>query len=535
MAGMVVQHNLNSINALNKMNVNVLGTKKATEKLSSGNSINRAADNAAGLAISEKMRAQTRGLSQAINNANDGISLIQTAEGGLNETHSILQRMRELAVQSANGTYQQEDRDAMQLEVDALKSEVDRISQATEYNGIKLLDGSLGGSAGVSSYGARYGMLVSDPLDALNGTTLTSNIGGVSVDFTTSASGKGGENAFWSDDGLKLTINLNEGTTYTQAQIDELVKNANMQKTLQVSAIPDIKIQLKTGVFVGAANAIDATSAGVRAYTDPTSLSPFLVDTANTEGYADTIKITSNSYGPDERVFTIVTDMAKGKEYTEITKSEPNASVKDGTYTIHLATGVEYTASDIEHILAKAGLDYSVELNDTDVPDGDVKFYANNKVTTGVALTMDNGLGVGNDYMVGNGDGLTFQIGANGVKDQRVTLSVNDMSSASLGIASANVASQDDANKAISTIDDAINTVSLQRAGLGALQNRLEYTVNNLTTTNENLTAAESQIRDTDMANEMITYTKFNILQQAAQAMLAQANQAPQGILQLLG
>ncbi len=129
MAGMVVQHNLNSINACNKMNINVLGSKKATEKLSSGYAINRASDNAAGLAISEKMRAQTRGLKQAINNSNDGISLIQTAEGGLNETHAILQRMRELAVQSANGTYQQEDRDAMQLEVDALKSEIDRIAE----------------------------------------------------------------------------------------------------------------------------------------------------------------------------------------------------------------------------------------------------------------------------------------------------------------------------------------------------------------------------------------------------------------------
>ena len=149
MAGMVVQHNLNAINANNKMNINVSGTKKATEKLSSGYQINRAGDNAAGLAISEKMRSQIRGLSQATKNANDGISLIQTAEGGLNETHSILQRMRELAVQSANGTYQDDtDREAIQLEVDALKSEIDRIASSTEYNGMKLLDGSLGGSKG---------------------------------------------------------------------------------------------------------------------------------------------------------------------------------------------------------------------------------------------------------------------------------------------------------------------------------------------------------------------------------------------------
>ena len=152
MAGMVVQHNLNAINANNKMNMNVSGTKKSTEKLSSGLQINRAGDNAAGLAISEKMRSQIRGLSQATKNANDGISLIQTAEGGLNETHSILQRMRELAVQSANGTYQDDtDREAIQLEVDALKSEIDRIASSTEYNGMKLLDGSLSNTANASS------------------------------------------------------------------------------------------------------------------------------------------------------------------------------------------------------------------------------------------------------------------------------------------------------------------------------------------------------------------------------------------------
>ena len=150
---MVVQHNLNAINANNKMNMNVSGTKKSTEKLSSGLQINRAGDNAAGLAISEKMRSQIRGLSQATKNANDGISLIQTAEGGLNETHAILQRMRELAVQSANGTYQDDtDREAIQLEVDALKSEIDRIASSTEYNGMKLLDGSLGGSTSTTEY-----------------------------------------------------------------------------------------------------------------------------------------------------------------------------------------------------------------------------------------------------------------------------------------------------------------------------------------------------------------------------------------------
>ena len=230
MAGMVVQHNLNAINANNKMNINVSGTKKATEKLSSGYQINRAGDNAAGLAISEKMRSQIRGLSQATKNANDGISLIQTAEGGLNETHSILQRMRELAVQSANGTYQDDtDREAIQLEVDALKSEIDRIASSTEYNGMKLLDGSLGGSKAVTEFGAKYGAVSTADTD-LVGATITSNIAGVKVTTAYAASGKGGENALWSADGKTLTMNLVAGETYTQKDIDNLIANATQSK-----------------------------------------------------------------------------------------------------------------------------------------------------------------------------------------------------------------------------------------------------------------------------------------------------------------
>ena len=159
MAGMVVQHNLNAINANNKMNINVSGTKKATEKLSSGYQINRAGDNAAGLAISEKMRSQIRGLSQATKNANDGISLIQTAEGGLNETHSILQRMRELSVQAANGTETDDDREAVQNEISQLQDELDRIADTTEFNTMKLLNGNLDGSSNsTTSAGPKCGV-----------------------------------------------------------------------------------------------------------------------------------------------------------------------------------------------------------------------------------------------------------------------------------------------------------------------------------------------------------------------------------------
>lgn len=560
MAGMVVQHNLNAINANNKMNINVSGTKKATEKLSSGYQINRAGDNAAGLAISEKMRSQIRGLSQATKNANDGISLIQTAEGGLNETHSILQRMRELAVQSANGTYQDDtDREAIQLEVDALKSEIDRIASSTEYNGMKLLDGSLGGTTtGTTDFGARYGVLISanTVVDGANnklkenlsleGATLTSSVKGVTVTLADTASGVGGENAQWDAAGTTLTINLKAGQSYSQSQINDLIKNATMAKadaagTPQASTPADVELKLKSGVFTFQKAETFKTSAGVRAASDDTDLVKYLINgTDQNDGYADTIKFTSNNYGEDTRKLKIATDVAAGKEWVATTTANNEGTgIKDGEFTLHLATGVEYTEEDIQNLLKQAGLDYTVTLTDSKTPDGDKSFYAQKVVAEADATAIEigkttAGAGLGSDKLTGTGKGLTFQIGANGVEDQRVTLSVGDMSSTSIGVGGADVSTQDVANKAIDMVDAAVKTVSMQRAGLGALQNRLEYTVNNLTTTNENLTAAESQIRDTDMATEMINYTKNNILQQASQAMLAQANQQPQAILQLL-
>jgi len=560
MAGMVVQHNLNAINANNKMNINVSGTKKATEKLSSGYQINRAGDNAAGLAISEKMRSQIRGLSQATKNANDGISLIQTAEGGLNETHSILQRMRELAVQSANGTYQDDtDREAIQLEVDALKSEIDRIASSTEYNGMKLLDGSLGGTTtGTTDFGARYGVLISanTVVDGANnklkenlsleGATLTSSVNGVTVTLADTASGVGGENAQWDAAGTTLTINLKAGQSYSQSQINDLIKNATMAKadaagTPQTSTPADVELKLKSGVFTFQKAETFKTSAGVRAASDDTDLVEYLINgTDQNDGYADTIKFTSNNYGEDTRKLKIATDVAAGKEWVATTTANNEGTgIKDGEFTLHLATGVEYTEEDIQNLLKQAGLDYTVTLTDSKTPDGDKTFYAQKVVAEADATAIEigkttAGAGLGSDKLTGTGKGLTFQIGANGVEDQRVTLSVGDMSSTSIGVGGADVSTQDAANKAIDMVDSAVKTVSMQRAGLGALQNRLEYTVNNLTTTNENLTAAESQIRDTDMATEMINYTKNNILQQASQAMLAQANQQPQAILQLL-
>ena len=539
--GMVVQHNISAMNANEAMRKNVAGLKKQTEKLSTGYNINRAADNAAGLAISEKMRSQIRGLTQASANANDAISLIQTAEGGLQETEDIMQRMRELAVQSANGTYTDEDREQIQYEVDALKAEVDRIAESTEYNEMKLLDGSLAGAGAANGeYGPRYGTVLTEANGDLSaGTTLTSDLNGVTVNFTQDASGKGGENAAWTEDGTTLNINLAKGQSYSQNQIDDLIKNANVQKEGQTAHVPNVSVKLGNGVITSnvATSTIGKTVAGQRATSGDVALKDALVEGANTEGYADQIKFTANSYGNDERTINISFDVAAGKESVERTDTDAaNESdfKKAGTYTLHLATGTEYTEGDIEKILAKEGLDYSVELSDKDKPDGDVKLYAN--VNAEISGTKNSsGAGVFKELVGASGEGLTFQIGANGVEDQRLTVNVDDMGSNALGIAGISVAKQDDANTAINKIDDAIKTVSTQRAKLGAVQNRLEHTVNSLNTANENMTASESQIRDTDMAAEMIKYTKSNILQQASQSMLAQANQQPQGVLQLLG
>jgi flagellin len=562
--GMVVQHNISAMNANNALTKNVSGLGKSTEKLSTGYQINRAADNAAGLAISEKMRSQIRGLSQATNNANDAISLIQTAEGGLQESEDILQRMRELAVQSSNGTYTDEDREQIQFEVDALKSEVDRIANSTEFNEMKLLDGSLDGATGSNTdYGPRYGVYLTNVgaganasvNTSLEGSTITSSIDGVQVKLdSTNASGKGGENAEWDSTGKTLTLNLVQGQSYTQSQIDDLIKNATQAKgtnaaTPQANTPADVSFKLKNGIFSFAGNETYTTVTGVRGDSGETDLTAILMTTGSNQNdtYADSIRFTSNNYGEDLRKIEIVTDVEKGKESVDLTTPNNEAQgIKDGEFTLHLSTGVEYSEGDIEKLLSKAGLDYSVSLTDqTANPDGDKKLFAQTKVAAGSGVTVDVGAGtgagaavgagVGADKTLGSGEGLTFQIGANGVEDQRITLNIENMDSTSLGVAGLDVSDRDSANDAINKVDDAIKKVSTQRAKLGAVQNRLEHTVNSLNTANENLSSAESQIRDTDMATEMIKYTKSNILQQASQSMLAQANQQPQGVLQLLG
>lgn len=561
---MVVNHNLPAINANRQLGINNRALSKSIEKLSSGMQINRAADNAAGLAISEKMRGQINGLEQASKNAQDGISLIQTAEGALNETHDILQRMRTLAVQSANGTYQDEvDREAIQLEVDALKSEIDRISTSTHYNGIKLLDGSLSGNTkNAGELGPKFSGLNTADITKLgiakDSLMFTADKAGIDLKMGVSKSVEAGhETAVWNDAGTELTITLAAGTTYSEARLNELIANADQEESTATSNPANVKITLKgNGDFASittdkddvaaAAVAGAKTVAGVRGKVTGTALG------AGEFIGANNVKLTANKYGKDMNdKITIKFDATdnEGKVDEDKASTLVAGTYTAGEYTLHLKSGKEYSAKDIEKYLQDAGLDYSAELIGPDAAEADgketIKVLDSTKT---FALTVAGGAGYSADDVdnlsVGalkkassdgtKTGGLTFQIGANGVEDQRVTLNVEDMSSSALKVADISVATRDNANDAIDVVDKAINTVSMQRAGLGALQNRLEHTINSLDVANENLTSAESAIRDTDMAKEMMKFTKQQILSQASQAMLAQANQLPQGVLQLL-
>ena len=369
---MRIQHNISALNTHRNLAFNNAQASKNLEKLSSGYKINRAGDDAAGLAISEKMRGQIRGLDMAQKNSQDGISLIQTAEGALHETHAILQRMRELAVQSSNDTNMNEvDREAMQSEIKALTDEINDISTRTEFNTQKLIDGSFTDKK--------------FHIGANKDQELTINIGNMNAE----------------------TIGLNEKATFKAS--GGAVKIADLGK--------DVKL-------TGAA----ATASG------NTSVA------------------------------------ASGKTL-----------MKDGQTYISVGTSGEYfKLTDLEKV---------------------------------------------------SGTDLVFKEGAKAV----VTASGANIQAGSGQVMQLSIEDQKSANAAIETINSALNKVSTQRADLGAIQNRLEHTINNLGASSENLTAAESRIRDTDMAKEMMGFTKNNILMQAAQSMLAQANQQPQGVLQLLG
>jgi flagellin len=538
---MVVQHNMSAMNANRQLGITTSAQSKSTEKLSSGYRINRAADDAAGLSISEKMRSQIRGLNQASTNAQDGISLIQTAEGALNESHSILQRMRELSVQAANGTETDDDREAVQDEISQLQDELTRISDTTEFNTMKLLDGSQAGTSTASSgSGPLYGVVDS----SLAGAIVTSDVVGAKVTVTADSTTKAGqETAIWTNDGKTLTLNLAQNTTYSQEQIDELIANAKQEDSSATGVPANITVALNNGVLsVGtAAMTGTATAAGAKATSAGGAIATGFVG-------INQIDFTANKYGTElnNATFDFKFDKKDGEESvdtdTALAYNASNIVTTTGKYTIHLAAGKEYTAEDLEDILAESGFDFDVKFSGA-TPDAPNTLFAQTAATAVTQIKMANGAGVGDADAVWGKDGydstsgnagITLQIGAN--EGQTMSFTIENMSARSLGVDGNKVdlSTQDGAQKATTTIDAAIKMVSKARGRMGAIQNRLEHTIANLDTAAENTQTAESRIRDVDMAEEMVEYSKNNILAQAGQSMLAQANQSNQGVLSLL-
>ena len=526
---MIINHNMNALNAHRNMNVNNTAAGKSMEKLSSGLRINRAGDDAAGLAISEKMRGQIRGLTQASRNASDGISMIQTAEGALSETQNILQRMRELSVQSSNDTNTAADRESIQKEIEQLTEEIDRIGNNTEFNTQSLLKGD--GSTKLEA----TGVVIADMTKGTDVETTEAK-----VEF------KVADNTADTKATLKLNgqeIKINAGNGATKADVATAIKK---QLELEIE-----KNDLLKGQFKVTANGETVTVEAVKGG-----------DYAGSKGK---LEVTG-----DAGVTTNLTNVGG----TAITNAANTAVKGEGTTTGATAASTKITLPDnVDDIQALIGK--GITLGDTQIEfyDASKGAYTGNAVGVdiskvdgntlhleeaiiaqtqdkikGATLSIDNGnnnvlivssteKGANSTVNVQDGaknEGFeaTFQVGAN--SNQTIAISIGDMRADALGIKSVDLRTAEGSQEATSTIQAAIEKVSTERAGLGAVQNRLEYTISNLDNTTENLTSAESTLRDVDMAKEMMTFSKNNILNQAAQAMLAQANQQPQNVLSLL-
>lgn len=470
---MIINHNIAALNTHRQLSVNTANTNKSIEKLSSGLRINRAGDDAAGLAISEKMRGQIRGLDMASKNAQDGISMIQTAEGAMNETHSILQRMRELAVQSSNDTNTDADRKELQKEVSQLKDEINRISTTTEFNTKKLLDGSVGNNANIKA-GATLALKPVYVVDSALATDTykVAQAGPATIGADIKTNTTGLANTDFDMASTKISgLELGEYTLET--------KGTGVADTF------DLTLKNKDGVVVASAAAKLLTSGAVLTGTAP-------------DGTATKFTLGTVAAGK----------AAEGKMTFNLNATYANA----GDFKItNTAGSTTYTSA------------ISTKITDSDFQAGGLQF----KMTVDTALNA-----AGNADIVVTNNALTMHIGSN--QGQTMKVDINKVDTNSLGITNVDITTQTGAETAITSINSALEKVSSERSKLGAFQNRLEHTINNLNTSSENLTAAESRVRDVDMAKEMMEQTKNNILAQAAQAMLAQANQQPQGVLQLL-
>ena len=475
---MVVQHNMQAANANRMLNVTTSAQSKSTEKLSSGYRINRAADDAAGLTISEKMRKQIKGLDRASTNAEDGVSAVQTAEGALTEVHSMLQRMNELATQSANGTNSNTDRKAIQDEIDQLTTEIDRVSETTKFNETYLLKGD----------GAEKAHNVNAHDAGLDGVTLT-------------------------DKGNEVEVTLKE------LKAGDKISIAGKNYTIGSTAD-----EITNKMTAGAAGAKNSYTINGATYQVDENNKVYTAD-----GKTKVTKAELTGAGAGDAELTDLQGLVKEgstvtigtKTYTAMTdKAGAGADGIDDNDSTVITAGKAYQLQTAEIVKASSiGADTAAT----------VKNGANATKDATATFTLNKGT-------VSYKDALSFNlhVGADADMTNKITVNIDSMNSAGLGVKGIKADTEQDATYAIDAIADAISTVSSQRSSLGAVQNRLEHTINNLDNVVENTTSAESRIRDTDMAEEMVNYSKNNILAQAGQSMLAQANQSNQGVLSLL-
>jgi flagellin len=516
---------------------------KSLEKLSSGYRINRAGDDAAGLAISEKMRAQIRGLAMASKNSQDAISLVQTAEGALSETQSILQRMRELAVQAANDTNVSIDREQIQKEMNQLTSEVNRIGNATEFNTMTLLNGTLQKTVLTSETNVADDVktqMYASKVSSGSTADMQAGVGQIDIDntshFYASQISGSGSISIVRINSIQLDVNIVEGTAITTASTfsDSITLDANGGFTYDNHGIS----------FTIAASSAATISAGESLTVGSMSAGTTNVGTISTYVYSG---VASNATTLTDVTITAHDDIKKART---ITINNLNTTSIANTLTVTFKDSAGGTIhSDVIVRTANGAYNY--------VDHGiDFTITATNNsalATTTATITLTEFTTVGTSF---DDKSLQFQVGAN--QSQNLNLEVGDMRGVALAVSSTtgggnftattvvtntssatteyalDISTGANAANAITTINSAITLVSAERAKLGSVQNRLEHTINNLEASGENLQASESRIRDVDMAKEMMEFTKNNILMQAAQAMLAQANQQPQGVLQLL-
>ncbi len=630
--GMVVRTNTMALNAQRQLNLNNNKVSKSLEKLSSGFKINRAGDDAAGLAISERMKAQIKGLDAASNNSQDGISLVQTAEGALNEVHDMLNRMVELATKAANGVYTEGQRGNYSDEVEQLKSEINRIADSTNFNSLKLLDGTMGlnGDAfGISTtVGAAGGVLdvsgdinnigtgsatvaAKDPSFTIDLGNLTVTAGDLTItiggkDFTITGLTKGAT--------AGAIANAANGKTVTIGGI-ALKATGNADGTITFNVVTSggftaasaeaFNKDINAGISIKNTGAGAATSGTI--VHAPINVEKAVAADAAKRAHAD-IDLTNvlkngNKLTIDGKTFIFKTDKNTNVEATgneiliDVSNVKPASAASEAAKlmsqyetenfkigagangTLHLdqkltSTKVYDTEDAVKNVVsaknADTGATTTISITNDKIKNGD-KIKVGDKTFTFVeqakatgaegeviigansdetARNLANAIGTGATFKgkdvtltAGNatalapavlGGGLVLQVGNTYEDFNLLTVDSADMHTAALGLDSVDISGQAVAGESINVINAAIDSVSQTRATFGALQNRLEHTINNLDTTSENLTAANSRIRDTDMAKEMMEYTKMNVLVQSAQAMLAQANQQPQSVLQLL-